>query len=318
MEFRKTIQISKPSFQITHQDGILLMGSCFTENIGERLKYYGFNVIINPFGIIYNPVSIFRNLGSITRRKHYTENDLLMRNELHISLDHHGKYSDTDKERLLNAINSEIELTNKSLSACKCIIFTLGTSFVYHHMGTGRIAANCHKLPNTRFERHLLSINEIKTAFVSIKSDLNDKIILFTVSPVRHWKDGAVQNQRSKSILIESIHEIIEENDNCYYFPAYEIMMDELRDYRFYDEDMLHPNKTAVNYIWERFSQTYFEETTQEILTKIHKLRLMLQHRIKHSNTAEQEDFEKQKRFQIESFRKSHPDIKIDPIPSEE
>lgn len=318
MDFRKIVPISKPPFQITHQDGVLLMGSCFTENIGEKLKHYGFNTTNNPFGIIYNPLSIFQNLNTIIQRKHYTEKDLLIRNERYISLDHHGKYSDTDKDSLLHTINSGVEQTNKSFSGYRYIIFTLGTSFVYKHLETGRIAANCHKIPNTAFEKRLLRIDEIKTAFDSVKNSLKDKIILFTVSPVRHWRDGAIENQRSKSILTESIHQLMEENSNCYYFPAYEIMMDELRDYRFYEEDMLHPNKTAVNYIWERFCQAYFEEPTMDILTKIHKLRLMFQHRIKHSDTAEQENFKKQKKIQTTAFKKNFPAINIDFSPSEE
>ncbi|MFN8237462.1 MAG: GSCFA domain-containing protein [Chitinophagales bacterium] len=318
MEFRKVIPISKSSFFIHHRDEIILMGSCFTENIGEKLRYYGFNITKNPFGIIYNPVSIFQNLDSIIQRKKYTTSDLMKRNDLYISLDHHGSYSDTDQERLLHTINSEVEHAYNRFTSSNYIMFTLGTSFIYRHTASGNIAANCHKLPNTQFEKKLLTTDEIKSAFRHIKPHLAGKTIIFTVSPVRHWRDGAVQNQRSKSILIESIHQIIEENDNCFYFPAYEIMMDELRDYRFYDEDMLHPNQTAVNYIWERFCQTYFDAPTQEIIEKIHKLRLMVQHRIKHSNTAEQAAFEQQKDLQIAAFQIDFPAIRIDFTPSGE
>ncbi len=312
MEFRKIIQISASPFQINHQDELMLMGSCFTENIGGKLTYYGFNSVSNPFGIIYNPVSIFHNLSSAIQSKKYIESDLLMRNDLYISLDHHGKYADTDKGRLLHTINSGMEQVHQCFTTAKYIVFSPGTSFVYQHKASGKIAANCHKLPNSHFEKKLLTIDEIKAAFNTIKPHLADKTVIFTVSPVRHWRDGAVQNQRSKSILIESIHQIIAENDNCSYFPSYEIMMDELRDYRFYEEDMLHPNKTAVNYIWERFCQTYFDELTMEILDQIHKLQLMIQHRIKHSNTAEREEFENQKQLQIAAFKKNYPAINID------
>ena len=312
MEFRTKIKIPKSPFSITHQDKILLSGSCFTENIGEYLKYYGFNVNLNPFGIIYNPVSIFSNLNTMMAKKKYTENDLSKRNELFFSFDHHGVFSDTNKDKILETINEQIEIANAHFTDSKYIIITLGSSFVYHHVEQNKIVANCHKIPNTQFERLLLSVEEIVAAYNAISHQLKDKTILFTVSPVRHWRDGAIENQRSKSILIESIHQLITQHKNCFYFPAYEIMMDELRDYRFYDEDMIHPNAVAVKYIWQQFSETYFNDTTVEINKLILKGKLMHEHRTKHSDTEEEESFTKQKLQFSKEFKAKFPDIEID------
>ena len=312
MEFRTKINIEKPAFSITHKDKLLLSGSCFTESIGRYLNNFQFKTAINPFGIIYNPVSIFNSLGKVTDNFFYTENDLIQHNELFISLDHHGVFSAKDKMKVIENINAEIEKTHEVFNETGLIIITFGTSFVYHHKQQNKIVANCHKIPNNQFEKRLLSISEIIEAFVKIKSKLKDKKILFTVSPVRHWRDGAVENQRSKSMLIESIHQIISQNKNCFYFPAYEIMMDELRDYRFYNEDMLHPNAVAVKYIWQRFSETYFDNTTKEINNRIEKINLLLQHKIKNENTTEEENFQKQKQLQIAGFKKDYPEIEVD------
>lgn len=312
MEFRTKIKIPKSSFSITHQDKILLMGSCFTENIGEYLCDYGFKINVNPFGIVYNPISIFSNLNALIEKKTYTENDLSKKNELYLSFDHHGSFSGINKDKILAAVNEQIETANLHLSNSKFIFITPGTSYVYKHIAQDKIVANCHKIPNIEFEKRLLTIEEIIEAFNLIKDKLKDKIILFTVSPVRHWRDGAVENQRSKSILIESIHRIIAQNKNCFYFPAYEIMMDELRDYRFYEEDMIHPNAVAVKYIWEQFALTYFDYTTAEINKQISKGRLMYAHRTKHSDTAEEEDFTKQKLQFSEEFKTRFPDVEID------
>jgi hypothetical protein len=311
MEFTTKINIPKASFSITHQDKLLLLGSCFTENIGNYLNQNQFQTNSNPFGIIYNPISIFGNLDKIIQSKIYQENDLLLHNELYLSLDHHGQFSGTDKEEVLSTINSKITQSNTDFKSAKFIIITLGTAFVYTHLEQNKMVANCHKIPNNAFEKRLLSIQEIKLSFNVIKDDLNDKIIIFTVSPVRHWRDGAIENQRSKSILIESIHQLIAENNNCFYFPAYELMMDELRDYRFYAEDMLHPNAIAIKYIWERFQDTYFSEQTKEINSGIEKINLLLQHRIKNANTEAKVAFEQKIKNAISDFKIKYPTLPV-------
>lgn len=309
MQFSTKVNIPTADFSISHRDGILLLGSCFTENISHYLKQYQFKVNNNPFGIIYNPISLFENIRSIAEKRVYTAQDVLLHKELYISLEHHGSFSNVLQETILTEINQSIEKAHKDFTDASIVIFTLGTAFIYRHIEQNRVVANCHKISGTAFLKELLSVEAIKTAYESIENFLKNKTVLFTVSPVRHWRYGASENQRSKSILIESIHQIIEENSNCHYFPAYEIVMDELRDYRFYEEDMIHPNKVAVKYIWQRFGETFFDEKTQFINNRIHKIQHLLQHRIKHENTKEHRDFEAHIRSALAAFKKDFPEI---------
>ena len=311
MNFFTKVLIPKADFSVKHTDGMMLMGSCFTENIGQYLQQFQFNVNINPFGIIYNPISLFNNLNNILQHKKYTEQDLLFHNELYLSLDHHGSFSNTKSEIVLENINESIEKAHDDFNKSQYLIFTLGTAFTYTHQIQNRVVANCHKIPNNAFNKAILSVEEIKNAYKLIHNHLNNKTILFTVSPVRHWRDGAIENQRSKSILIESIHQIIAENKNCHYFPGYEIMMDELRDYRFYEEDMLHPNKVAVKYIWQRFSETYFDENTIYLNHRIQKIQHLLQHRIKHTDTNEHHDFKIRIQKSNDEFKNDYPNLVV-------
>lgn len=311
MKFTTKVNIPKSAFNITHQDSVLLLGSCFTENIGLYLKNYQFKTIINPFGIIYNPISIFNSVEKISQLQYYNQDDLIYNNELFISLDHHGDFSALIKDIVLDKINNSIEESHIVFKESKYIVFTFGTSFVYEYLANKKIVANCHKIPNNQFLKRILSIEEIVEAFNKIAPILSDKTIIFTVSPVRHWRDGAIENQRSKSILVESIHQIIEKQNNCFYFPAYEIMMDELRDYRFYSEDMLHPNNVAIKYIWQCFSGNYFSDDTQQINHQIEKINLLLQHKIKNPNTQAQIDFENKIKQSIADFKKQYPTITV-------
>ncbi len=311
MEFSTKITITPSSNLISHQHNLWLIGSCFTENIGNLLKQHQFQTYQNSHGIIYNPISIFKAINEVDNNKKYAEKDLLQNNELYVSLNHHGKFSGLEINTVLSAINNEIEIANTHFKKSDFVVITLGTSFVYEFVEEQKIVANCHKIPNTKFTKRLLKIEEIVGAFDSIQSSLKDKIIIFTVSPVRHWRNGAVENQRSKSILIESIHQIIVQHSNCFYFPVYEIMMDELRDYRFYEKDMLHPNSVAVEYIWQRFSETYFSAFTQTLNQQIAKINLLMQHRIKHENTNEQKQFEVLLKNTIEKFKQENPDLKL-------
>lgn len=311
MEFRTKISIEPSANLISHANKGLLVGSCFTENIGNLLLQHQFQVYQNPHGIIYNPVSIFNSIAEVAATRKYTEEDLLLNNELYVSLNHHGNFSGMEKAHVLKGINQEIEKAHAHFNASDFIIITLGTSFVYEYLELQKIAANCHKIPNSKFAKRLLTIPEIVDSYATIQSYLHNKKIIFTVSPVRHWRDGAVENQRSKSILVESIHQVIDTYSNCSYFPAYEIMMDELRDYRFYEKDMLHPNTVAVEYIWQRFSETYFSASTQQINQQIAKINLLLQHRIKHENTNEQKQFNASVEKAIEKFKEEFPAVKV-------
>lgn len=283
MQFRTQIKIPESDFKITHQDKILMLGSCFSKNIGERLVNLKFNTLINPYGILFNPISVYNSLNEIIDNKKYTQNDLGFHDGLYYSFNHHGRFKNSDIDITLKNINTEIQEAYNQLQNLDYLVITFGTSWAYQYKKARRIVANCHKIPNYEFEKIFISkeeiINSFNNTYSKLKSIVPNLKILFTISPVRHWKDGVTQNQISKGNLFLTINEMILNNSNCYYFPAYEIVMDELRDYRFYKEDMLHPNKLAIDYIWDKFSEVYFSEETKNINSNFNKLNKLAFHR---------------------------------------
>lgn len=293
MKFRTEIFLQKSSLKISHQDKILLAGSCFAENMQAYFRRFLFDVLSNPHGVIYNPVSLHRALQDVANKKIYELKDLHFYNELYFSAAHHTSFSDTDSSVCLEKINTSITQAHQHLQNANVLIITLGSAYVYAWNETGanyfdtppEIVANCHKLPNTFFQKRLLALEEIVQTLQDTIRIFPDKKIIFTVSPVRHWRDGAVENMRSKSLLIEAIHRVAEQSAAVYYFPAYEIMLDDLRDYRFYEEDLLHPNKTAVNYIWDKFAAAFFDEETQLLNKKIDAIQAMKSHRPRFEDT---------------------------------
>ena len=262
------VDIEQPQLKLSHNRPILLIGSCFTEHIGNNLANCGFNVMINPFGILYNPFSIADCLDRCIHNQYITANDLILHNEIWHSWYHHSCFSNSDQEQCLLQCNQSITDTHSFLQQNPIIILTLGTAWVYRYHE--KIVANCHKIPNTLFTKELTSINNIVDRFQSLS--LND--VILTISPIRHWADTPHGNQLSKSTLMLASNQL-----PYSYFPAYEIMMDELRDYRFYDQDMLHPSPLAINIIWERFSNAYFNKDTQIIAEKFSQLHKMKAHR---------------------------------------
>lgn len=273
--------------KIRHSKPILLVGSCFTENIGNRLQSCGFEVIMNPFGILYNPTSIATCLSYCLNDKKITQEELFEHNGLVHSWLHHSCYSRASKEECLLACNQSIETTYQRIKEGAIIIVTLGSSWVYE-WGNFGVVANCHKVPNNQFKKRLLSIDEIARQWTTIASQLqqHEMQLITTISPIRHWADTPHGNQLSKSTLMLAMEQI----STAHYFPSYEIMMDELRDYRFYEQDMLHPNTLAIDIIWERFCQTYFDKDTQQLADKYHQLNLMEQH---HPRFIENEEYTK-------------------------
>ncbi len=265
MELQTKIQLEPQSHnQIDYNSELFLLGSCFVENIGNKLDYFKFQNTINPFGILFHPKAIETLIENAIVKKEYVENEVFLNNEQWHCFDAHSKLSNSSKVELLKGLNQSIELTNKLLHESTHIIITLGTSWVYRLDKTNTIVANCHKVRQKEFLKSLLSIDDIYNSLqnsIDLIHSVNKKAsIIFTVSPVRHLKDGFVENTRSKSHLITAIHQTIEAEKQSHYFPSYEIMMDELRDYRFYDEDMIHPNQTAVNYIWEKFKEVWISK----------------------------------------------------------
>ncbi len=279
---------------IDYNSKILLLGSCFSENIGDKLNYFKFQTNQNPFGILFHPKAIENLVTNAINEKQYLPEDLIFQNERWHCFDAHSSLSSADKNELLANLNSAITATNKKLKEATHVIITLGTSWVYRFIETDAIVANCHKIPQKKFLKKLLSVDEItkslKTTIALLKSVNKNIHILFTISPVRHLKDGFTENMQSKSHLITAIHSVINAN-NCSYFPSYEIMMDELRDYRFYAQDMIHPNKTAINYIWERFMETQISESSKLTMQEIETIQKGISHRPFNKNSEQHQRF---------------------------
>jgi hypothetical protein len=260
-----------------------MLVSCFTENIGDKLHYYKFPVMTNPFGVLYNPFSIKNAIEIISGKQNINEQIIHEYNERWFSFYHDTSFSSRYKEELMQHINKTNQEAANYLKKASFLIITFGTSWVFRHVEKDMIVANCHKLPSKFFKRELLSPEEIINDYISLIEEIHklnpDIDIIFTVSPIRHWRDGAVENQLSKATLIYSIHKIIEQFPEIEYFPSYEIVMDELRDYRFYAEDMIHLNKTAIDYIWERFSESYISKSAQSLMNEVEKIQKAKHHR---------------------------------------
>ena len=292
-----------------------MLGSCFAEHIGDKLEFYKFQNTLNPHGILFHPKAIEKLVHHSIHKKDYTTKDVFYHNEQWHCFDAHSKLSHTSKDVLLSQLNHSLKNTQIQVKNASHIIITLGTAWVYNFIETEKTVANCHKVPQKQFDKTLLSIDEITESLTNIAAlikQLNKKaIVLITVSPVRHLKDGFIENQRSKAHLITAVHQAIDKTEQLHYFPAYEIMMDELRDYRFYAEDMIHPNATAINYIWDRFSETWISEKAQNLMHDIEAIQKGLQHRPFNANSEAHQLFLKKLRKQMTELAKQHSHIKF-------
>ena len=284
MELYTTIKIPKPPFRFSWQERILLLGSCFAENIGAKLAENKFNVDINPFGTLYNPASIAAALRMLLHPERFTANDLFRHEGVYHSFTHHSRFSSTSEKECLEKINDRLFASAQEIRKTGYMVITLGTAYVYRLKSSGQVVANCHKLPEKMFDRSMLSVAEIvsewKELLLSLWEQCPDLKILFTVSPIRHWKDGAHGNQLSKATLLLAIDALQKEfPEHTAYFPAYEIMMDELREYRFYADDMLHPSTTAIEYIWERFTGSMLSPDSLSILKEWKDIQKAINHK---------------------------------------
>ena len=316
MQFTTKIPVQKSSFPIDYDSKIMLLGSCFAENMGEKFQYFKFQAITNPFGIIFNAVSLEKLIRRAVENRMFTENDIFFHNDLWHCFEVHSELSNPDKDTFLESLNDLIRLTNQQLNDSTHIIITLGTSWVYRNIESNEIVANCHKVPQKQFTKELLSINQTEESLQSIISlihSVNPNCnFIFTVSPVRHIKDGFVENTLSKAHLVAAIRKTITNNPSLItYFPAYEIMMDELRDYRFYAEDMLHPNQTAIDYIWIQFFENYISESEFGLMNEICSIQKGLKHRPFNPNTESHQKFLNQLDLKIQTIQNQHPFIKF-------
>lgn len=290
---------------------IFSIGSCFSENISKKFDYFKLKNSVNPFGVLFQPLAIEKILEKAVKEIPFTESDVFFHNELWHCFDVHSEFSQTDKNEFLEKLNQTLLETKKQLEKATHIIITLGTSWVYRYNQTSQIVANCHKVPQKEFTKELLSVEQITKSLQNIISLFSDKKIIFTISPVRHLKDGFFENNVSKANIFTSINNIkicenlrnLRENYNVNYFPSYEIVMDELRDYRFFSEDMLHPNQTAIDYIWERFSENYLSEKAMEISKEIDSIQKALNHKPFNPNTEQHKKFVENTQKRIEKLR---------------
>jgi lysophospholipase L1-like esterase len=284
MQFRTKIPIPKSNPPIDYNSKIVSLGSCFAVNMAEKLDYFKFQNICNPFGILFHPLAIEKLIDFAVSKKEFTDKDVFFHEERLHSFDAHSDLSNSNKSELVKDLNAIVKSTYQQITESTHVIITFGTAWVYRNVENNIVVANCHKVPQKQFKKELLSVEEIALSLekiIQLIQSVNPKAnIICTVSPVRHIKDGFVENQLSKSHLITAIHKILNsKSEFLNYFPSYEIMMDELRDYRFYAEDMLHPNQIAIDYIWERFSEAWIAESAYKTMDEVETVQKGLAHR---------------------------------------
>ena len=313
--FRTIAEIPSFPVKLSYQAPSLWMGSCFTENIGGSLRDLKFPALVNPFGTVFNPASIHENLSLLIQGQQFIQSDLGLANGLHYSFCHHTSFSNPDESACLEGINDSLQKASEFLSGTKFLFLTWGTAWIYLLRETGRVVANCHKLPDKLFERKLMSVDEVVRSAGQILEKLEISHpglqVILTVSPVRHLKDGLAENQLSKSTLLLAARRLCLEYRNVHYFPAYEIMMDDLRDYRFYADDMVHPNSLAIQYIMDRFRDALVDPSAFPIMKEMEKLRKAIGHRPFYPHTREHGDFLERMLRHCEGLEKKYPSLDL-------
>lgn len=310
-KFRTEVEIPGFNPKISYETGAVFMGSCFTENVGKKMADLKYPVDINPFGILYNPVSVANGLRLLLHPKSFQQNNLVEYKGLWHSFYHHGRFSSEDSTEALQQINKRLEFSSAFLKVADFLLITFGTAWVYRYIKSGEVVSNCHKIPANEFLREKLTVAEIVNLYRILLTDLwkiNPKLkVVFTVSPIRHWKDGAVENQRSKAALLLAIEELVKMSEQrCTYFPSYELVMDELRDYRFYAADMLHLSDVAVDFIWERFQDAMIDVDSRKTSQVLKKIGEAMQHRPIYKNSPEFRKFLENSLRQIKDIEKQH------------
>jgi len=316
MELRTTINIEPSLKKISYTDPVLFIGSCFATSIGNQLELGRMPVMINPSGTVYNPVSVSNTINTITGKKRYDRSDLFKYEDIWISFDHYTDFSSSDPEKILDKINKESAEAFAFLTGAKFLFITFGTARVFRQNETGKIVSNCHKIPSVMFTRELLSPDYIASLWAdqlaSLKTLFPDLKVIFTISPVRHWKDGAHGNQVSKSVLFLAVEKLLDHPSKPEYFPAYEIVMDDLRDYRFYNDDMLHVSDMAVDYIWEAFSSCYLDKPTAGLWNEVAKISKAVSHRLQTDDKTQIRKFAENILSRIDLINQKNPFVNLD------
>lgn len=310
MNFRTIVEPPKSLHNLTHESGILMVGSCFTENIGEKLKGLKFKSDVNPFGVLFNPVSVAKCIERLLEGRTFEENELFFYNDCWHSFSHHSRFSMPDKTECLKHINNSLLFSSETIRQADYLIITFGTAFTFYKVDDNESVSNCYKLPAKNFNRKLLDVDSIVEAYKKLFDDLKDynpkiKIIL-TVSPVRHLNNGAHENQISKSILLLAVNELCQLG-YAEYFPAYEIVLDDLRDYRFHASDLAHPSSEAIDYIFEKFGNVYFSQETLKLNSEIESIRSACNHKPFNSKSESFKKFCQQTLEKISSLQQISP-----------
>lgn len=315
MDFRTIVPVQKSDFYLTHTDKLMVIGSCFAENIGKQLEESGFRTTTNPFGVLYNPASIGMDIQRLWLNQPFRDEELVEYEGLYHSFSHHSSFSGTDRKKTLENINRSFGKASTDLHEATCLILTFGTAWVYTLPSTDQIVANCHKLPEDRFLRRRLSVDEIEYFYTDLLEMLFDEKpdlkVLFTVSPIRHLKDGFHENTVSKATLHLSIEGLCESFDKVRYYPAYELLMDDLRDYRYYSEDMAHPSPLALRYVWEHFSDTFFQMSTREVARQVQQIHKAMLHRPFYPKDEAYKNFAKKNIANIEILTTNAPELDL-------
>jgi hypothetical protein len=315
MQFRLEHTPKPFATKIKHTDRLFLAGSCFTEQIGIKLDAHKFRTIQNPNGILFNPVSISNALISYIEEKQYQPEDLFFQHEQWGSWDHHTRFSALSAADCLNNINTSINEAHHFLKETNWLLLTLGSAFVYE-LASKKIVANCHKVPTDKFTKHLLSSEEAVTTLdiliYRLKQFNPDIKIIFTISPVRHLRDGFVENNRSKATLINAVHHMVDKFENLFYFPAYELVIDDLRDYRFFAEDMVHPNYAATNYVWEKFSEACIDADSKLLMKELFAIQAAYTHKPFQPTSAAHQTFLQTNLQKAKALQEAYPYIDLE------
>ena len=312
MLFHTEININPLEQTIAYGDGLLFLGSCFTDEVGSICKGLGFNALVNPFGVLYNPISIAQSVERLSSGQPFTHEDVISVGEnQYCTFSHNTAFWNASETALLEQVNACLETAHEHFLKSKWIVISLGTSWVFKHKETGCIVSNCHKLPSQQFERLQMTPFATRMELMRMVKAHPEKQFIFTVSPLRHLKDGLHGNQISKASLLIAADQVCSTRQNAHYFPAYEILLDELRDYRFYKEDMVHPTEQAVRYIWERFVDFAIDPAEKPAMKMASEVKQMLHHKPLFPESTEFAKFQQRREIMIETLRQKYPDIII-------
>jgi len=311
MKWQTEVPVKPGRPKIDYKTPVVVLGSCFAQHLGQRLAYFQYRNLSNPFGVVFHPAPLFRMIERAVESNYYTAEDLFEKNGLWFCMEVHTSLYASSSGKLLILLNERLDECRQMLSNCSHLILTLGTAWGYRHLRSGMLVANCHKMPLDHFHKELTRVSTIEASLrkliKAVRSLNNDVAVLLTVSPVRHIRDGLQENNRSKAHLLAAVHQVVENNDSLHYFPSYEIMMDELRDYRYYADDLLHPSSQAVDHIWERFSESWLDPDQHSLRKEIDSIQKRLRHKPLHPESDEFLDFSLKLKHDITAIKKKLP-----------